>query len=138
MLTHIAPLLTHYSNRINISVTSHPKGMQVTLAVMPCPLKVKDEAMRQQLIQPIVVVGDETKILEQLSGLEETLNAAINNDPLNASVTAFNDAVGSATNKQGANATTQPAATAKATATNDKAPTASTVPDNNPLADFLA
>lgn len=137
MLNHIAPLLTHYSNRINISVTSHPKGMQVTLAVMPCPLKVKDEAMRQQLIQPIVVVGDETQILEQLSGLGETLNAAINNEPLNASVTAFNDTVSSATSKQDTNAkakTTAPASTAKA----DTAATASAQTDNNPLADFLA
>ena len=72
MLEPISNLLTHYANRVNASVSSHPKGIQVSLAIMPCPLKVKDEALRQKLIQPIVVAGDAKEVTAQLSGLEET------------------------------------------------------------------
>lgn len=96
MLEHLAPLLNHYASRINVAVASHAKGMQVTIAVMPCPQKVNDETLRQQLIQPIVVVGDAQSISNQLSGLKDTLSDALANEQVNASVEAFNAKLNSA------------------------------------------
>lgn len=96
MLEHLAPLLTHYANRINVTIATHTKGIQVTIAVMPCPQKVQDETLRQQLIQPIVVVGDALSISNQLSGLKDTLGEALANEQVNASVEAFNGKISGA------------------------------------------
>ena len=96
MLDHLAPLLTHYAKRINTSLAAHSKGMQLTIAIMPCPTKVSDETLRQKLIQPIVVVGDAQSIANQLEGLKDSLGEALGNEQLNASVNAFNAALNKA------------------------------------------
>lgn len=141
MLESISNLLTHYANRVNTSTSIHPKGIQVSIAVMPCPLKVKDEALRQKLIQPIVVAGSVEDVMEQLTGLEESLNAALSNEDLNASVNAFNQTVHNAKASQ----KVPTAATAKpeektSTKSGDvtHTPPANDLPESsNPLSDFL-
>ena len=90
MLQQLTPLLSHYASRINVSIATHPKGIQVMINIMPCPDKVSDESLRQQLIAPIVVAGDEQSVTEQLSGLKDLLGSALANDTLNASVEAYN------------------------------------------------
>lgn len=142
MLEPISNLLTHYANRINVSVSGHPKGIQVSIAIMPCPLKIKDETMRQQLIQPIVVAGDTKSVMEQLSGLDETINEALSNEDIDTSVRSFNQSVNNAKATQKTQTTATPKAVEKlkvvsGDSANQKPQTASTEP-TNPLSDFLA
>ena len=142
MLEPISNLLTHYANRVNASVSSHPKGIQVSIAIMPCPLKVKDEALRQKLIQPIVVAGDVKEVTAQLSGLEETLNAALNNEDLDASVNAFNQNVANAKASQkaptAATAKSEEKASTKSGDVTNTPPAIDLPESSNPLSDFLA
>jgi|GEM_PF-2302492 len=141
MFKHIEPLLNHYANRVNISVTAHPKGMQVTLSIMPCPQKVTDDALRQQLIQPVVLAGNEESLMTELAGLKDSLSTAIENESLNVSVEAFNDALSKAKATSKTKKTTAKSAdnTSPATPTATESATAATpaADENSALDDFL-
>ena len=109
--------------------------------IMPCPDKVSDESLRQQLIAPIVVAGDEQSVTEQLSGLKDLLGSALANDTLNASVEAYNAKINGATTTDKTPSSTKGKAKPSAAATTtppptSASPTAST--GNDALSDFIA
>ena len=138
MLDQLAPLLSHYAKRINVVITAHPKGIQVMINVMPCPEKVSDESLRQQLIEPIVVAGDVASVNEQLSGLKDLLGTALANDTLNASVEAYNAKLNGAKSTGNKGAQTKAKAPEKATTPAPSAPAAPVAPAaSNALEDFL-
>ena len=141
MLQQLTPLLSHYASRINVSIATHPKGIQVMINIMPCPDKVSDESLRQQLIAPIVVAGDEQSVTEQLRGLKDLLGSALANDTLNASVEAYNAKINGATTTDKTPSSTKGKAKPSAAATTtppptSASPTAST--GNDALSDFIA
>ena len=89
MIASVTQLLDHYASSVHVSVQAHPKGAQLTISIMPCPNKVKDEQLRQQLIAPIVIAGSNEALDSQLRDLASALGVAKANEAVNASVEAF-------------------------------------------------
>ena len=105
MIASLTQLLNHYATRVSITMQAHPKGAQLTISIMPCPNKIKDEALRQQLIQPIVLVGDNDALSTQVKALENSLSMATENPVINQSVLEYNVSLNNATGKAKATAT---------------------------------
>jgi len=97
MIGSLTQLLNHYATRVSITMQAHPKGAQLTISIMPCPNKIKDEALRQQLIQPIVLVGDNDALSTQVKALENSLSMATENPVINQSVLEYNVSLNNAT-----------------------------------------
>lgn len=100
MLASLTQLLNHYAHRISITMQPHPLGAQMTISVLPCPNKVKDETLRQQLISPIVVAGNNESLLSQLKQLEDALGTVKENPVVEQSVSDYLHALDQATDKK--------------------------------------
>jgi len=141
MLASLTQLLNHYAHRIGITLQPHPKGAQITIAIMPCPNKVKDEHLRQQLIAPIVLAGDNDTLNTQLLKLNDSLTTAKDNVSLQQSVDSYLASVSSATAKTSdkpPKAATQKPATDDDKGSKETPPASVKQPADNQLDDFFA
>lgn len=128
MIASLTQLLSHYATRISVTMQAHPKGAQLTISIMPCPLKIKDETLRQQLIQPIVLVGDNDALDTQVKALENSLSMATENPVINQSVLEYNISLNNATGNDKATASKAPSKASKPQPTATATPTATAQP----------
>jgi hypothetical protein len=63
--------------------------MQLTISVMPCPEKIKDEALRQAMIAPIVIVGNTDELESQLNEFINVQKVAEDNPVIESSVADY-------------------------------------------------
>jgi hypothetical protein len=89
MLHSLSRILTHFASRVSVISQTHPKGMQLTISVMPCPEKIKDEALRQSMIAPIVIVGNTDELESQLNEFINVQKVAEDNPVIESSVADY-------------------------------------------------